>query len=171
MSDNLLYNLTREDYKTWDLKNDVAALKAETSTTASTSTSSRSDTPEGPAAKKRKGLMEVMDAAMAEALNDSAANSQPEDSDDEVIVPSRRKRTSQRINESPPEDSEEEAVVPSRRKRASTRLKEAEKNKLSSQMFIPAAVERKHNVRTLAEQGQGGRIMYVFEKVSKSGFE
>lgn len=123
VDDNLLYNLVREDHK---------AFGATTTTTSTSTSTSRSESPDDalPPSKKRKGVQDVIDDTLEETKDilDSAS----EDSDDEVIVPSRRRRP---------------ATKP---------------------RILATEAEKKLSLMTLADSGQDGRIMYVFEKISKS---
>jgi DNA repair and recombination protein RAD54B len=142
VTDNLLYNLVREDYKERYMTN--PAFMADTS--ASSSSRSRSDTPE-PRSKKRKtdGAHSVPDSEdEGEGEDENEADS---DASDEVVVPGRRKRPARAPKPKP---------------------KTASSSKFS---FSSSDAERRHNLRTMAENGQGGRITYVFERVSKPGYE
>jgi DNA repair and recombination protein RAD54B len=143
VADHLLYNLARDDYKTYEMNGDKKAT--------STSTSTWDTTDVEPAAKKRKvGIMDVINTAREEASQASVPDSEAEDGG----------------------DSDEEDFVPSHRKRKSVRLKAVAKTGAKTKIFIATEKEdKKYNLRTMADGGQGGRITYVFERVSKSGYE
>lgn len=137
--DNLLYNMMREAYK----EEEDTSLGVNTGT--STGPSGASTPTDGmPPAKKRKGVFDFIDMAVEEAETEATSTIVVDSTDEEE------------------EDDDEPLELPRRRKRSSGGSSKTTGTPVS------ADSRKKHNLRKIAEGGQAGRVMFVFEKQSKS---
>lgn len=109
---------------------------------------------------------------VADGQDDGVAgsvNSEDEDEEDTSIVSTKKRK--ERIADSEEESDEQTDKNVGKTKTGSTKRESAAAKKKAAKVSAfndDLVKEKKYNVLELAEQGQAGRVMFVFEKISAS---
>ncbi len=167
LHDNVLYDMLWTD---WDEVGHNGAASTKNPSAAASASMSRASTTDGRETKKAR----VVDDWELEGLADQlfASDAEDEDGDDKQVTSMLWSKAESDSAGSLGEksDSDDEALaIPVPSKRKATRIASPpDESRSRSTSVLPKDMQKKHDLKEIAERGQGGRVMFVFEKITKS---